>query len=159
MPPDFSPVQSEIERRNALRVVRHATLWSVFFSLRGGLSRNEWRWAMVVAGAVFSFVVSLLIGNGEADYATPRRSGSSWPLFALCFACLGVVTLLCAKRLVDCQRPVWLALAVPVPGLLMIAALAVAPQHVWPTLTIISAYAALFALPALIACALYETED
>lgn len=159
MPPDFLSAQSEIKRKNVACVARQATLWSVFFSLRGSLPRDQWRWAMIAAVAAFAFVVSLLIGNGGADDAAPEWAGPSWPLFAWCFAPLGVVTLLCAKRLLDCRRPMWLALPVPGPGVFLVAALTVAVEYAWPTLAVIIAYSALFALPALIACAICEADD
>ena len=159
MPPDLLSAHTETKRKNVVFVARKATLWSVFFSLRGSLPRDQWRWAMIAAVAAFAFVVSLLIGNGGADHAAPEWAGPSWPLFAGCFAVLGIATLLCAKRLLDCRRPMWLALPVPGPGVFMIAALTVAAEHAWPTLAVITAYSALFALPGLIACAICEADD
>ena len=162
------PIQNRASKRfvyqSEVRVMKQATLkqatvWSVFFSLRGSLPRDQWRLAMIAAGAVFLFVVSLLLGNSEPDYAASEPAGPSWLVVAWCLAVLCVVTLLCAKRLLDCQRPVWLALTVTGAGLLTISTLATATHHAWPTLAVMSAYFALFALPALIACALHDAED
>jgi uncharacterized membrane protein YhaH (DUF805 family) len=69
------------------------------------------------------------------------------------------VTLLCAKRLLDCERPLWLALTVAGPALFMILAFGTGIEHVWSVTTVLAAYSAVFALPALIACAVYDAED
>lgn len=164
MPKDFSLLRAQrahsgIERQKAVRVARLATLRSVFFSLRGRLPRDQWRWAMVVAGSVFLCVVSLLKGNIDAGDQGSEWAGPSWLMFLWCVTVLCVVTLLCAKRLLDCERPVWLALTVAGPGLLLIPALAMGPHSMQPTLTVMAAYFALFALPALIACAVRGGKD
>ena len=109
--------------------MKQATVWSVFFSLRGSLPRDQWRLAMAAAGSVFVFVLSLLMGDSEPGYARAGPAGPSWLVVAWSLAALGVVTLLCAKRLIDCERPVWLALTVAGPGLLVILALAAGGAH------------------------------
>ena len=116
-------------------------------------------YAMAAAGSVFVFVLSLLMGDSEPGYARAGPAGPSWLVVAWSLAALGVVTLLCAKRLIDCERPVWLALTVAGPGLLVILALAAGGAHAWPTLAVVAAYFTVFSLPALIACALHDAED
>lgn len=136
-----------------------ATVSSIFFSLRGSLPRQDWHLAMVISSAVFTCGLSLLLDGQDDPYAQSAQEGPSWLLLFWCLAFLGGITLLCAKRLLDCQRPMWLALTIPPPGVLFILALAWGMHTSWPLLTFMAAYLTLFALPALIACALYEWDD
>ena len=76
-----------------------------------------------------------------------------------CLAFLGGITLLSAKRLLDCRRPRWLALFIPLPGFIPVFALASGLQTSWSFLAPIATYLSSFALPALIACACYDGDD
>ncbi len=148
-----------IERYEAVPAVKSATVWTIFFSLRGSLPRNQWYLAVVIAVSVFSFVVSLLLGDKGEDYRRSDWSDPSWLFVGLCFAFLCIMTLLCAKRLLDCHRSLWLALPILGPGLLLILVFALGVRPSWSALALIASYLALFALPALIACAAYDADD
>ncbi len=128
-------------------------VWSVFFSLRGDLPRSQWVLAMCVITALFCLIFSLApAGRGECS--------PSWLLVSWSFGLLYVATLICAKRLLNCRRPVWLALPLPALGLLLISLLAgVGPPLPASILTLVAVYLAALTLPALLACAAYGADD
>jgi len=132
------------------------TVSSIFFSLRGSLPRHQWYLAMVISVAIFTCGLSLLHA-GENDPNQPQAA--SWLLATWCLAFLGGITLLSAKRLLDCRRPRWLALFIPLPGIIPLFALTSGLQTSWSFLAAIAVYLSSFALPAIIACACYDGDD
>jgi len=134
------------------------TVSSIFFSLRGSLPRQHWCLAMVISIAVFTFGLSLLEGKND-PYRHSGHEAPSWLLVLWCVAFLTGLTVLCAKRLLDCRRPMWLALFIPPPGILVILTYAWGMHTSWPLTTFMAAYLTIFALPAFIACALYDWDD
>jgi uncharacterized membrane protein YhaH (DUF805 family) len=110
---------------------------------------------MVISVAVFTCGLSLLLqGESHPD----RPAAPSWVLASWCLAFLGGVTLLSAKRLLDCRRPLWLALFIPLPSLPLFAfasGMITSPS----LLAVLVVYLLPFAMPAFIACAFYEWDD
>lgn len=143
----------------SIPAMRSATVSEIFFSLRGTLPRPHWYLAMVASISVFTFGASLFAGSEEEVYPPSTRMAPSWLLLCWCLAFLCVVTLLCAKRLLDCHRPLWLALTIPPPGVLLILAFASKMHASWSMLAVMTGYFALVALPAVLACALYDADD
>jgi uncharacterized membrane protein YhaH (DUF805 family) len=129
-----------------------AAIWEMLFSLKGTVSRDQWLPAFSLVASMFGLGVSLL--GERAEELEGEVGGPSWLLVLWCAATLYCGTLLCAKRLLDCKRPAWLALTVALPGLLLIAGHVIGFWHSWPVLSMfLLGYLALFSLPALIACA------
>lgn len=121
------------------------------------MPRDQWHLAMTVAIAVFLLGVSLLHGPEEPGSAK-RPAATAWMLAAWSLAFVGVVTLLCAKRLLDARRPLWLALPIPLAGIALIWLFALNAGQAPMPLKALAAYLALCTLPGLICCALYESE-
>lgn len=160
-----TPYPTHLERHTSNRslivtvpAIKSATVWTIFFSLRGSLPRNQWSLAMVIAVSVFSFVASLLLGGMDEGYGRSEWS-PSWAFVGWSFAVLCIVTLLCAKRLLDCHRPVWLALPILGPGLLLGLVFALGIEPSWSILALMAGYLAALTLPGLIACAAYGADD
>lgn len=109
---------------------------------------------MVISIAVFTCGLSLLL-EGESH---PDRPDASWVLTSWCLGFLGGITLLSAKRLLDCRRPLWLALFIPLPSL-PVFAFASGMITSWSLLGVLVVYLLPFAIPAFIACAFYEWND
>ncbi|HEX2842297.1 hypothetical protein [Hyphomicrobium sp.] len=149
-------LQKPAEHSAAVPAIGSATVSSVFFSLRGSLPREQWYLAMVIAVSAFGLVASLLLGGGDESYGRSEWS-PTWPFVVWCLATLCIVTLLCAKRLLNCHRPVWLALPILGPGLLLVFALGTGAP--WSTFTLMASYLAALTLPGLIACAVYDADD
>lgn len=137
-----------------------ATVSTIFFSLRGTLSRPQWRLAMLAALSVWVFGLSVF-GHGEGEVFAPITDEirPSWPLLCWSLAFVSIGTLLCAKRLLDCRRPVWLALTIPPPGVALSLAIACNMHTSLSLLTVAAGYLAVFAAPAFLACALYDADD
>lgn len=133
--------------------------FEVFFSLRGSLSRDAWRWAMIASASIFLLGVSLLCGSEEASLAPPTTKAGRLLLVAWYFGQVTVVALLCAKRLLDIPRPLWLALPIPMAGLLGGIAAVVHWHPFGVPMALFAVLASTAALPALLACALYEPDD
>lgn len=130
----------------------------IFFSLKGTLSRQQWSLAMIVATSVFIAAISIA-GDAYSGRATTELI-PSWLLLLLSsivFIC--VVSIICAKRLLNCHRPVWLALTVPFPNCLLALSSATDLSDSWPLLTVTALQLSVFSLPAVIACALYDAAD
>lgn len=135
------------------------SVWNIFFSLKGTLPRNQWRLAMIIAVAIFTLGLKLPYEDVETDDTIGTGTRPSWLFILWCLSFLWIVSLLSAKRLLDCRRPVGLALAVVIPGLLIILALAAGVSPTEPITIIVFSYIALFMLPALVACARLDADD
>ena len=91
------------------------------FLIHGGtLGREAWAWAILAATATFLAgalsLVSLALNNASClrlDMAT------AW-IAVLAVFYWYVITLLCSKRLADCDGPPWFPLAVAIPGFVLI---------------------------------------
>lgn len=138
--------------------MRSMTVFSIFFSLRGSLPKQQWRLAMLASVSIFTFVISAL-GSIEEASAPRTGDGPSWLLLGFCLGHVAVVSLLCAKRLLHCRRPIWLALAIAPAGVLLSVAFASGTEALPDVLNLLTGYLALFAMPVFITCALYEADD
>lgn len=138
--------------------MRSNKILSIFFSLRGTLPRDQWYLAMLTSLSVFTFLISVF-GNGGRYRTLAEEIGPSWFLLCCCLGFVGVISLICAKRLLNCRRPIWLALAVAPFGVLLSLVFASGMEILPELRNMLALYLALFALPVFITCALYEAED
>ena len=129
-----------------------ATVSDVFFSLKGTLTRRDWSLAMIAAASLFLSGASSIVGaGGNADDVSTRPVAMA-PLLLMLVAFLCIAALLSAKRLLHCERPVWLALAIPPPAILLAFAYDARADAWSPTLLALAAYFTLFAIPVVLAC-------
>lgn len=138
--------------------MRSTTVFSIFFSLRGTLPRDQWRLAMLASLSVFTSVISVL-SSRDKTFAQQDAAGPSWLLLSLCLGYVAIVSLLCAKRLLNCRRPIWLALAIAPAGVLLSLTFATGTETLPDVLNLLTVYLALFAMPVFITCALYDADD
>jgi uncharacterized membrane protein YhaH (DUF805 family) len=132
--------------------------FEVFFSLRGSLPRDAWRCAMILSASVFTLGVSLLCRTDEGAFAPPSGAIGRVVLAAWYLGYVTVLAILCAKRLLDIPRPLWLALPIPATGLLCGIAAAM-HWHPWAlAMALLAALVSTAAVPALLACAFYEPD-
>lgn len=142
-----------------IRAVKSAGMWDVFFSLRGSLPRGVWYPAMIAAMAAFVVGILFYCRNAEGWFALPSTPPGWVAFFSWCLGFSIVVALLCAKRLLDIPRPAWLAIPLLLTGLLGALALAFQAHTVGTALAVMTLFHAIAALPALIACAIYDPDD
>lgn len=138
--------------------MRSSKILSIFFSLRGTLPRDQWCLAMLASLSVFTFLISVF-GSGERYRTHSEEIGPSWFLLCCCLGFVGIVSLICAKRLLNCRRPIWLALSVAPFGVLLSLVFASGMQILPELRNLLALYLALFALPVFITCALYDADD
>lgn len=130
------------------------SVFDVFFSLKGTLPREQWCLAMITAVAVFHLGVSLLLAAGG------HQDVPSIVLIALwAFAFVFIVSLLVAKRLLDIDRTVWLALTITVPGIIMTIGFLSGFRLTDVNSVLLACYLGMFMVPALIACLRYESDN
>lgn len=125
----------------------------VFFSLKGTLPRGQWCLAMIIATAIFHLGVSLLLAAGASEDVQPMLVLALWAL-----AFVLTVSLLVAKRLLDIDRPVWLALSITVPGTLMVLGFLSGFRLTDVNSVLLAGYLGMFMIPALVACLRYEDD-
>ncbi|MBR2536876.1 MAG: hypothetical protein IKE66_12470 [Hyphomicrobium sp.] len=113
---------------------------------------------MLTSLSVFTFVISVF-GKDGRYLMHSEEIGPSWFLLFCCLGFVGIISLICAKRLLNCRRPIWLALAVAPFGLLLSLVFASGMQILPELRNMLALYLALFALPVFITCALYDAED
>jgi uncharacterized membrane protein YhaH (DUF805 family) len=148
-----APLDAHHQKHGAIGVMTSATVSDVFFSLKGTLTRRDWSLAMLAAASLFLSGASSILGaGGHADEASARPIAMT-PVLLMLVAFLSIAALLSAKRLLHCKRPVWLALTIPPPAILLACAYD-APADAWNSaLVALAAYFTLFAVPAVLACA------
>lgn len=139
-------------------MMRSETLTSIFFSLRGTLPRHHWHLAMLASAAIYTLGISVLAGGRHNSYADVPAE-QNWALVWWSLLYILNATLLCAKRLLDCRRPIWLALTLPAPAVCLLLAYASETHTFWSTPTVAAVFLAPLMFPALAACALYDADD
>lgn len=136
-----------------------ATLSDVFFSLKGTLTRRDWGLAMIAAASLFFSGASFIVGAGAEVDAFDTRTVAIAPLQLLLIFFVCVAALLCAKRLLHCERPAWLALTIPPPAILLAFAYE-AHIDAWnPALLALAFYFAVVSLPAVLGCTLPDDHE
>lgn len=139
-------------------MMRSETLTTIFFSLRGTLPRYHWQLAMLASAGIYALGLSVL-ASGRHDAYADVPAEQNWALVWWSIIYILNATLLCAKRLLNCRRPIWLALTLPAPAICLLLAYASQTHTVWSTPTVAAVFLAPMMLPALVACALYDADD